>query len=57
MDPEDVVLSEPLDDGRDGVLPPEHPASADDATSAGVVLSEGNPPAPTATPPTDDTRR
>jgi hypothetical protein len=57
MDPEDVVLAEPLDDGRGGVLPPEHPAAADDATSAGEVLSEGNPPTRTALPPSDDTRR
>lgn len=42
MNPEDVILSTPLDDGRDGALPPEHPAQGDATTSAGEALGLTN---------------
>ena len=57
MNPDDVILSEPLDDGRDGVLPPEHPATAEDATSVGEALSQPSRVIEPGAPQTDDTQR
>jgi hypothetical protein len=57
MNPEEVILSEAIDDGRDGILPPEHPASGEGTVSAGEVLSHpGNVISPGAGQ-TDDTQR
>jgi hypothetical protein len=57
MNPEDVILSEPIDDGRDGVLPPEHPATAEGTASAGEVLSQPGHVIPPGAGQTDDTQR
>ena len=57
MNPEDVILSEPIDDGRDGVLPPEHPATGESTASAGEVLSEPSHAIAPAAGHTDDTQR
>jgi hypothetical protein len=57
MNPDDVILSEAIDDGRDGVLPPEHPATAEGTASAGEVLSLPDHAIPTGTGQSDDTQR
>lgn len=57
MNPEDVAMTEQLDDGRDGVLPPGHPAQGADTVTAGEVLSDGTQPRGPGSVGADDTGR